>query len=122
MILACQLEKPKIANAILCQAKEQDIAINAKADGGWTAFIWACKNGLTAIVAMMLEMAQEVKIDLNAKTDVTKRTGFIWACEYKRSDIINLILAKAESLKIDLQAKDKYGKSGFDHFPEHFQK
>ena len=33
-------------------------------------FILACRNGLTGIVAMMLEMAQEVKIDLNAKDDM----------------------------------------------------
>ena len=70
---------------------------------------------------MMLAMAQEVKMDLNAK-DIWERTGFIWACYYKRSEVINQILAQAESLQIDLQAKDKYGKSGFDYFPGHFQK
>ena len=71
---------------------------------------------------MMLEMAQELKIDLSAKTDGLKRTGFICACYQKHSDIIDIILAKAESLKIDLQAKDFQDKSGFDHFPTHFQK
>merc|ERR1711860_131400 len=69
----------------------------------------------------MLDMAQEVKIDLNAK-DNLKKTGFIWACYYKHSEIIDLIMAKAESLQIDLQAKDEDGKSGFDYFPEHFHK
>ena len=73
------------------------------------------------LVTMMLEMAPEVKIDLNAKGD-WKRTGFIFACVYKHSEVINLILAKAECLQIDFQAKDYEGKSGFDHFPEHFQK
>merc|ERR1712029_1267478 len=57
---ACYLKKPKIVKAILCQAKVQDIAINAKDDYACTTFIWACVNGWTDIVAMMLEMAQEV--------------------------------------------------------------
>ena len=39
LILACTLEKPKIANAIMCQAKAQNIAINTKAEYGYTAFI-----------------------------------------------------------------------------------
>ena len=122
LILACIRRSPKIANAILCQAKAQDIAINAKDDDvGRTAFIFACEYGLTAFVAMILEMAQDIKIDLNAKDDL-KRTGFIFACEYKHSEVIDLILATAESLKIDLEVKDKSGKSGFDYFPQHFQK
>jgi len=121
LILACCLKKPKIVKAILCQAKAQDIAVNAKYGSGWTAFIHACYNGLTAIVAMMLEMAQQVKIDLNAKTN-SKSTGFIWACRNKHSEVINLIMAKAKSLQIDLHCKDLFGKSGFDYYPEHFQK
>ena len=119
LILA--LNKPKIVKAILCQAKFQDIAINERDGEGCTAFIQACINGWTATVAIMLEMAQEVKIDLNAK-DYMKRTGFIWACRYKHSEVINLIMAKAESLQIDLHCKDVNGKSGFDFYPEHFQK
>ena len=119
------MEKPKIVKAILCQAKFQDIAINEKDDEGLTAFISACYNGCTAIVAIMLEMAmaQEVKIDLNAKTDNhDETTGFISACEGKHPEVIDLIMAKAESLQIDLHCKDDFGDSGFDVFPEHFQK
>ena len=83
LVLACQLEKPKIATAILYQARAQDIAINAKDYIiGYTPFICACANGLTDIVAMMLEMAQEVKIDLNAK-DNGKNTGFFCAFSTK---------------------------------------
>merc|ERR1711953_1330496 len=149
LFLACLLEKPNIVKAILCQAKVQDIGINAKNKygetafinahsevvnlimakaaaivkdyDGRTAFIYACENGLTDIVAIMLEMAQEVKIDLNAKSN-RKCTGFIYACEKKHSEVINLIMAKAESLQIDLHCKDDFGKSGFDYYPEHFQK
>ena len=121
LIRACQCEKPKIAKAILCQAKVQDIAINAKSmQGGFTAFNYACYWGLTDVVAIMLEMAQEVKIDLNAR-DNLKRSGFILACRNKHSEVINLIMAKAESLQIDLHCKDDDGKSGFDYYPEHFQ-
>merc|ERR1712029_793446 len=124
LILACDLQKPKIVKAILCQAKVQDIAINAKDRFDNTAFILACTNGWTDIVAILLEMAQEVKIDLNAKDGFLscKRTGFIWACKEKHSGVITLIMAKAESLQIDLHCKDKWGKSGFDYYPEHFQK
>merc|ERR1712062_774706 len=121
LISACYLNKPNIVKAILCQAKVQEIAINEKDVRGCTAFIYACFNGWTAIVAMMLDMAQEVKIDLNAKT-AYKQTGFILACENKHSEVINLIMAKAESLQIYLHCKDYQGKSGFDYYPEHFQK
>ena len=121
LMSACQLKKPNIVKAILCQVKTQDIAINARSGFDYTAFIFACENGCTAIVAMMLEMAQEVKIDLNAK-DFMERTGFILACKEKHSEVINLIMDKAESLQIDLDCKDKDGKSGFDYYPEHFQK
>ena len=82
---------------------------------------FACYIRWTDIVNMMLEMAQEVKIDLNAMTD-SKMTGFICACGNKHSEIINLIMAKADSLQIDLHCKDYRGKSGFDYYPEHFQK
>ena len=107
---------------ILCQAKTQDIVINARDGDGWTAFILACRNGWTAIVEIMLELAQEVKIDLNTKDTIFKRTGFIHSCIYKHSEVINIIMAKAESLQIDLHCKDWIGKSGFDYYPEHFQK
>ena len=117
LILACRLEKPKIANAILCQAKAQDIAINAvdKFDQNMTSFIWACRNGWTDIVAKILEMEQEQEEDMilfNAKDDML-RTGFIWACQNKHSGVIDLIISKAELLQIDLQSKDSTGKSGF---------
>ena len=120
LLLACKLNKPKIVKATLCQAKSQDVAINARDDGD-TAFTWACGAGWTAVVAMMLEMAQEVKIDLNAKM-IFEMTGFNVACYFKHSEVINLIMAKAESLQIDLHCKDQWGKSGFDYLPEHFQK
>ena len=84
--------------------------------------IFAFCKGWTDIVNMMLEMAQEVKIDLNAKEDILKWTGFILACYNKHSEVINLIMAKAESLQIDLHCKDDDGQSGFDYYPEHFQK
>merc|ERR1712062_176517 len=121
LMLACNLKKLKIAKAILCQAKAQDIGINVIDLHAKTAFIWACEKGLTAIVAMMLEIAQEVKIDLNAKSTLGM-TGFIEACYNQHSEVINLIMAKAKSLQIDLHCKDIGGKSGFDHYPEHFNK
>ena len=75
----------------------------------------ACKSEsrLTAIVAKMLEVAQEIELDLNAKDDDKERTAFIWACEGNSGrslEVIDLIVAKAEDLNIDLKAKDKYGR------------
>ena len=93
--------------------------INAKGANGMNAFIIACEKGLTAIVAKMLEMAQEVEIDLNAQ-DALGRTGFIWACFNKQSEVIDILVTKAEDLNIYLQAKDENGKSGIDYYPEHF--
>ena len=61
-----------------------------------------------------LDMAQEIKIDLNAK-DFREMTGFICACRYKHSEVIGLIAANAESLQIDLNSKDYDGQSGFDY-------
>ena len=75
----------------------------------------ACKSESrsTAIVAKMLEVAQEIELDLNAKDDDKERTAFIWACEGNTGrslEVIDLIVAKAEDLNIDLKAKDKYGR------------
>ena len=118
------MKKPNIVRAILCQAKAQNIAVNAKVKYGYTAFIQACKYGWTDIVSMMLENAKEAKnkIDVNAKDDLKEKTGFMWACACKHLEVIDLLMTKAESFNIDLQCKDKDGKSGFDYFPQHFQK
>ena len=113
----------KIAKAILGQAKFQDIAINNASrllKNTGTAFVKACRDGSFEVVEAMLEQAEDLKIDLNAK-DGMKRTGFMWACAEKHSKVVDLIVANAESLKIDLFHKQTDDKSGFDLFPEHFQ-
>ena len=127
--LACYLKKPKIVEAILCQAKPlepggshlmrqvraEKIDINSTANYGDTAFITACKNGWTEIVALMLEMAQDVAIDFNARHRLDGRTGFIYACFKKHMEIVDLLKANAEDLPIDLHVIDDYGNSGFDY-------
>merc|ERR1711862_75765 len=49
-------------------------------------------------------MAQEVKIDLNAR-DNLKRSGFIWACFYNHSEVINLIRLKQSPSKLTSTTK-----------------
>ena len=112
LLLACGLEKPKVALAILKKGKSHDIAINTKDGYGRTPFLWACKNGWTTIVAKMLEEASDFELDLNTK-DNCEMTGFILACKEKRSEVVDILMAEAED--IDLQAKDVNDKSGFDY-------
>ena len=116
LILACCLKRSKVALALLDQACTNDLSIEAKDDRfGYTAFIWACYNGLIDVVAKMLDMSNG--IDLNAKDDL-KRTGFFWACVYKHEKLVELLMSNAESHQIDIYCKDIFGKSAFDRWPQ----
>ena len=118
LILACCLKRPKVALALLDQAGTIELSIEAKDDRfGYTAFIWACYNGLVDVVASMMSKMYDLKINLNAKDDLN-RTGFYWACIYKHDKVVELLMAKAESHDIDIYCKDIFGKSVFDRYPQ----
>ena len=114
LLWACGLGKPRIAEAILTQANEQNIAIdnedsNARDEFGRTPYLWACKNGWTTTVAKMIE-SKCYLFSSNSK-DKREMTGFILACKEKHLGVIDLLMSE----EVDLQAKDYYGRSGFDY-------
>ena len=123
LLLACGLEKPKVALAILKKGKSHDIAINTKDGYGRTPLLWACKNGWTDSLAKIYEVCDgaDVELDLNTK-DKGDMTGFILACKEKHSLLITGLIGLSldEDINIDLQAKDCYGRSGFDYLPPRY--
>ena len=96
LFLACDLEKLKIAEAILTKggkknlfsADKEDIRnmLNARDDNGWTPFLWACIKKRPKVVDLLMKITRKLYIE--------------------------------DSM---LQAIDESGKSGCDHFPEHFK-
>ena len=91
LFLACGLEKPRIAKAILKTARESEdvrILLNARDDNGWTPFHWACIKKRPKVVDSLINIAMDY---------------------YKVYDLM-------------IEAEDESGKSGCDHFPEHFNK
>ena len=74
---------------------------------------------LTPAVELMLDIALERGIDLNA-ADGFQNTGFISACYGERSEVVNLLLSKAHTHGIDIHKKNVFGKSGLDLWSDKF--
>merc|ERR1711963_725160 len=86
LTLACEKNKARVVKALLSKAKNQEVDVNGVASYGRTAFIRSCISGSVESAALLLEEADELKINLNAQ-DMVENTGFHYACEYKKSAI-----------------------------------
>ena len=96
------------------------IELNAKDNRGWTAlifamnacqrcsggtaFVFACGEGQTDVVKLLLHHSE--KIDFNAR-DNDGQTVLMLACQRARKIIVKLILEHSE--RIELNAKDNNG-------------
>ena len=69
------------------------IELNAKDNIGFAAFHWACCNGRTSIVEMMINNSESLKLDLTAR-DNEGKTGFMFAQDFGKTDVVNLIQTK----------------------------
>ena len=81
---------------------------------GNTVFHYACKNGCSETVKVLLDFSKENEaIDLNAR-DNLGRTAYHLACTFGRTEIVKLILDfSKENDAIDLNARDKRGMTAF---------
>ena len=72
---------------------EFNIDLNAKDNDGWTAFHWACFNGHTSIIKIMISKSESLKLNLTARANNGK-TVFQLAQDYGKSKVVNLIKSK----------------------------
>ena len=82
------------------------IELNARDNGGTTAFTWACKNGHKDVVKLLLDHSEG--IELNARNYCRGWTAFKIACRYGQTDVVKLLLDHFE--RIDLNARYQIGK------------
>ena len=76
-----------------------------------TAFHFACKDGRSEIVEMILQRSTDLKIDLNAK-DLDDYTAFHRACQKGKIKVVEIMIEYLESTDLDLNAQGGNG-TGF---------
>ena len=67
MYEACKKGKTKVVRLLLERCNFEDLGLNSKDDDGWYAFAWACFNGHTNVVRLLLNQ-YERNINFNAKS------------------------------------------------------
>ena len=82
------------------------IELNTSDIFGWTAFIYACTNGHTDVVKLLLDTS-EMNIDLNARSNEGS-TAIMLACRHGHKDVVQLLLNHSD---IDLYVKDNSGRT-----------
>ena len=73
----------------------------------------ACKNNCDKVVSILLEKAEEHKIDL-AKTDVKGNNGFMIACKHNSDKVVAILLEQNENLPmLDIHKMNQSDQNGF---------
>ena len=98
---------------LLLKNTDLNIDFNAKDTSGLTALIFACYNGHSDVVKIIMESSISLGIDLNAQEIVSGNTAFNAACERGYSDVVKIFMKNAAILNIDLSAKNFKGFTGF---------
>ena len=90
------------------------IDLNAKDNVGKSAFMFACKNGHSAVANLLMEHSSKFEIDLNAKDDYGE-TAFHEACYNYHASTVNqmLIYAQEHPNMLDINAKCNKGNTAF---------
>ena len=109
MFKACKSGKAQVVELLIKRCNAEESGLNIKDKNGWTAFMWACRNGHKDVVKLLLDNSE--RIDLNARTNNGK-TAFMWACYKGHKDVIQLILAYSDR-NIDFNASNIYGNTAF---------
>ena len=110
---ACLNDKMKIVKLILDNLEPNSTELNAPIDElGRTIFIWACANGKTDVVKLLLTHPIGKHIEFNAR-DNNGYTGFTLACESGRIEIIKILLNHQRNRDIDMNATNHEGTTPF---------
>ena len=113
LMKACELGKTEIVQALLEKAKNnQDIAVNAQDQGGWSAWYFACRNGHQKIVDLLIQNAKYLQINLNIRNKCN-RTGFMNACWNGKVEVAETIINNSVEYGIDLNAQERDGWTAF---------
>ena len=71
-----------------------------------TPFMYACINGRTETVQLMISASKDFNIDLNCKSQMDDYTAFHWACKEGRTETVQLMISASKDFDIDLNARD----------------
>ena len=77
-----------------------------------TPFMYACINGRTETVQLMISASKDCNIDLNCKSQLDHYTAFQWACKEGRTETVQLMISASKDFDIDLNATDNWKKTG----------
>ena len=87
------------------------LELNAKAYDGMTALIYACQNGHTSVVQLLLEHSPQ-NIELNAKANEDGMTALMYACTNGHRGVVQVLLEHSPR-DIELNAVDNKGNTAF---------
>merc|ERR1712062_551482 len=91
--------------------------LNAKSNGGSTAWHLACEYGQTEIAQLIIQNSENFGIDLNAKDDFG-RTALHEACFNGETETVQMILKNCKEFGIDIKAQNDDGKTALDIIDE----
>ena len=82
---------------LMKNSAEFKINLNAKSNGGMTAFHMACKRGRTSIVDIMMNNSESFNLNLTVR-DNHGKTGFQLAQARGKTDVVNMIQTKMQQI------------------------
>ena len=109
--LAVERDHSKTVEMLLDNSTEFNIDLKTSQEDR-TAFHFACVNGKSWLVEMILQKSDMILIDLNAK-DRFGKTAFHLACSNDNSNIAEMIITESGHLNIELNAKDRFDRTAF---------
>ena len=89
----------------------KNINFNETDSNGLTPLHYACQNGNTEIVQLILQHSESLNIDVNATDFDKEMTPMHFACKYGHTEAVKVLLNNAEEKRIDLKAWDEDGKT-----------
>ena len=106
----CILNEPEAIESIFNTSSEKE-DFNEMDYEGWNGLHYACNNGHTEVVKLILAYGKSVGFEFNATGD-SGNTAYILACKKNNQTIVELFRTHAETNGIDLNIKNKAGKTG----------
>ena len=86
MFKACKSGKAQVVELLIKRCNSEESGLNIKDKNGWTAFMWACRNGHKDVVKLLLDNSE--RIELNATTTVGSN-AFMLSCYKGHKDVIH---------------------------------
>jgi len=81
---------------------------------GHTALHFACNDGRTEVVQLLISSSKKSSINLNARINYFDSTALHLACENDRGETVQLMMRQWKEFGIDIKARDNEGKTPLD--------